>query len=134
MQCIFCRIARKEIPAEIVYEDEHSVAFLDIQPRSPGHTLVIPRAHISTFLELSDAELAHLMGAVRRMAQLLEERIGAEGLTIGINHREASGQEVAHLHMHLMPRFSGDSGGPIQIVVSNPPRESLEEIARKLRA
>lgn len=131
-ECLFCKIAAKEIPAQVVYEDNHTMAFLDVMPRSPGHTMVIPRYHAPTITALPNEEIAPLFASVKKVAELLSRKLKADGITIGINQGRASGQEVDHLHVHLMPRWHGDGGGPIQTAVSNKPRESLEEIKKKI--
>lgn len=131
--CLFCKVANKEVPAAVVYEDAHVSAFLDVHPKAPGHLLVIPKVHAAHIRELPDAELGPLFAAVKTMSKRLEERLGAEGFTIGINDGEVGGQAVAHLHVHILPRFAGDKGGSVHTVVENPPRESVQEIAAKLR-
>ena len=134
MECIFCGIARKEIPAEIVREDERTVAFLDIHPRAPGHTVVVPRQHSPTLLELPDGEIGLLFSAVKYATRLLANALHPSGFTIGINHGSVSGQTVDHLHVHILPRFLGDGGGSIHSVVTNPPQESLAAVAAKIRS
>ncbi|MDP3947287.1 MAG: HIT family protein [bacterium] len=134
MKCLFCSISKKEIGSEVIYEDEDVFAFLDISPRAPGHTMVISKIHSETMLDLSDEALAPLFKGVKEVTARLEAALKPDGFTIGINHGQASGQVVEHLHVHIIPRFEGDGGGSIHSVVSNPPRESLEEIAAKIRA
>jgi histidine triad (HIT) family protein len=126
MDCIFCKIANKEIPAKIVYEDEHALAFLDIAPRAPGHVMVIPKCHAPNLLELPDSEVAPLFAAVKKVDALLSSKLKADGMTIGINKGRASGQEVDHLHVHLMPRWRGDGGRPVQSVVSVTDKAKVE--------
>ena len=130
--CLFCKIIARTIPANVVYEDDHAFAFLDIMPSAPGHTMVIPKVHAPNFLELPDAEVAPLFEAVKKVAELLTRKLGSNGLTVGINQGRASGQEVDHLHVHLMPRWKGDGGSAVQTVVENVPKESLEEILKKI--
>ncbi len=130
--CLFCKIAAKEIPAHIVYEDKGAMAFLDIMPRSPGHTMVIPKYHAPRFLELPESEVPGLFLAVKKVAEMLSRSLKPDGLTIGINQGRASGQEVDHLHVHLMPRWHGDQGSPVQALVNNKPKEPLEEIRKKV--
>ncbi|HUZ92645.1 MAG TPA: HIT family protein [Candidatus Paceibacterota bacterium] len=132
MDCLFCKIITKQIPAQIIYENDRVLAFLDVQPRSPGHTMVIPKFHAPNFLELPEAEVAPLFEAVKKMAELLSTKLTPDGITIGINQGRASGQEVDHLHVHLMPRWKNDAGHAVQSVVNNPPKETLEEIKKKL--
>jgi histidine triad (HIT) family protein len=130
--CLFCKIVNKKIPALVVYEDDHALAFLDITPRSPGHTMVIPKDHAQTILELPEGEVGPLFLAVKKVASLLSEKLSPDGVTIGMNQGRASGQEVDHLHVHLMPRWHGDGGSAVQSVVNNRPKESPAEILEKL--
>lgn len=130
--CLFCKIAAKQIPAAAIREDEHTLAFLDIAPRSPGHTMVIPKHHAPTLVALPEGEVGPLFAAVKKVAELLTKKLAPDGITIGINQGRASGQEVDHLHVHLMPRWRGDGGGPVQSVVHNAPKESAEEITAKI--
>ncbi len=130
--CIFCSIAKKEIPSHLIYEDEHALAFLDIHPRAPGHVLVIPKAHAETVMDLSDEAVGMFFSAVKNVDRLLVSKLKPDGVTIGINQGAASGQEVAHVHVHLMPRFKDDGGGSIQSVVNNASQESIEEIKKRI--
>lgn len=131
--CLFCRIARHEIPVELLYEDGHTLAFLDIHPRAKGHTLVISKTHSKNISDLPEGEIAPLFLTVRQIATLIRERLEADGLTLGINDGSVSGQEVDHLHVHIMPRFEGDGGGSIQAVVNNPPHEFVSEVRMKIK-
>lgn len=109
MDCIFCRIVAGEIPSKQVYADDHAIAFLDVAPFKRGHTLVVPRAHVSD--ALADAEvLASLAPAVTATGRLLVERLGASGLNVVSNVGEDAGQSVFHLHVHLIPRYPDDAG------------------------
>jgi histidine triad (HIT) family protein len=130
--CLFCKIVARQIPAYVVYENDHVLAFLDVTPRSPGHTVVIPKTHAPTIVTLPDAELAPLFAAVKKVDQLLLNSLAPDGMTIGINQGKASGQEVDHLHVHLVPRWHGDGGHAIQSVVNDTPKESLESIQKKI--
>jgi histidine triad (HIT) family protein len=130
--CLFCKIAAREIPSQVIYENDHMLAFLDIMPRTTGHSMVIPKVHASNLLELPDAEVGPLFAAVKKVAALLTQKLKCDGITIGINQGRASGQEVDHLHVHLMPRSHGDGGGAVQSIISNTPKESLDEIRKKI--
>jgi len=130
--CIFCKIAARTIPAEIIYEDDACVAFLDIRPRSPGHAMVIPKKHARDLLELAPELVGPLFLGVKRAAEKIKNALKPDGFTYGINQGRASGQEVDHLHIHIIPRYHDDAGGPIQIVVDNPPKEELKLIAKKI--
>lgn len=130
--CLFCKIASGVIPAKIIFEDQYAVAFLDIAPRSPGHTVVIPKYHAPVLVELPDNNVGPLFLAVKRAAHIIMETLHPDGVTIGINQGRASGQDVDHLHVHVMPRRHGDGGSSVQSVVHAPLQESMDEIYRKI--
>jgi histidine triad (HIT) family protein len=132
MDCLFCKIVDKTIPAKIVYEDDSAIAFLDIHPRSPGHTVVIPKFHAPTLIELPDELVAKLFSAVKKVDEKIVKTIHPDGVTIGINQGAASGQEVDHLHIHLMPRAHNDGGGSIQSVVNVQDKAKQEDIEKQL--
>lgn len=132
MDCLFCKIAGGAIPSEVVYEDESVLAFLDIHPLSPGHTLIVPKVHSDNILDLDDADVAKVFLSVKKVTALLAEKLAPEGFTIGINHGRIGGQLVDHLHVHVIPRFEGDGGGSLHSVVKNPPKETIYEIRRKI--
>lgn len=133
MDCLFCKIAGKEIGAETIYEDESNMAFLDIHPRAPGHAVVIPKPHRETILDVSEEELRPLFSAVKKTTGLLLRALKPHGFTIGINHGKASGQAVDHIHVHVIPRFSDDKGGSIHSVVDNKSSETVREIAERIK-
>lgn len=108
MSCIFCRILAGEIPSSRVYEDAHAVAFLDINPLTPGHTLVVTRNHHARVWEVPDAELAGLAAAVRRVSRGIVSATHAEGLNLLANNGPVAGQVVPHVHFHVIPRRNGD--------------------------
>jgi histidine triad (HIT) family protein len=101
--CIFCKIARKEIPARIAYEDRLVTAFEDVSPQAPHHTLIIPKAHFGTFNDISSGEealLGHMMLVATRVAQ--EKGLDKEGYRLVANCLESAGQSVLHIHLHLL--------------------------------
>lgn len=106
--CIFCKIIRKEIPADIVYEDENCLAFLDITPINPGHTLLIPKKHYENLYEMPDEILIKLAPIIKKLAVAIKKCVDAEGINIGMNNERPAGQLVPHAHIHIMPRFSND--------------------------
>ena len=130
--CLFCKIISHDIPAQVVYEDDHALAFLDIKPRSPGHTVVIPKVHAPAIIALPDEEIAPLFLVVKKVDEMLSLALTPDGVTIGINQGRASGQEVDHLHIHLMPRWHTDGGHAVQSVVNNPSEASLEDMRKKI--
>jgi len=107
--CIFCKIVSKQIPSDIVFEDEKVLAFLDIRPVSKGHLLVVPKKHISDVLSAEDDTLKDMIPKVKKVAHAVMKATGAHGMNITTNIGEASGQTIFHLHFHLIPRLSGDN-------------------------
>lgn len=105
---IFLKIINREIPANIVYEDEFVIAFLDISQLTKGHTLVVPKKRYENIFELNDKIAAHLSKAVINIAKALKKAFQPDGLNIVNNNGKAAGQEVFHYHVHLIPRYSGD--------------------------
>jgi histidine triad (HIT) family protein len=128
--CVFCAIVEGRIPSHTVYEDEKTIAFLDIHPSAPGHTLVIPKAHIARVEALPEEDARSLFAALHKIVGRIQEAIGAPATTIGINNGRESGQEVPHVHIHVIPRKRGDRGGIIQGVSRPPQRLNEEEMAR----
>ncbi len=131
--CVFCRIVAKEIPSLSIYEDDKTLAFLDIMPRATGHVMVIPKVHVPVLADLPEEEIGPLFTTVKKVALRIREVLGPDGITIGMNQGEASGQVVPHLHVHLLPRWKGDGGGSVQSVVGSPPKEELSVIKEKLK-
>jgi histidine triad (HIT) family protein len=104
---IFAKILRGEFPCYKVYEDEHVLAFLDIMPRTPGHTLVIPKAPARNILDIEPEDFAHVARASRKIARAAMQAFNADGITVQQFSEAAGGQVVFHLHMHVMPRHNG---------------------------
>jgi histidine triad (HIT) family protein len=132
MSTIFTQIAEGEIPARIVYEDETTVAFLDANPLAPGHTLVIPKAEYERLNDVPDDVATDLYATIHKLVPAVEEAVDADASTVAFNNGEAAGQEVPHVHCHIVPRFEGDGGGPIHGVAGEAPDladNELDEIA-----
>lgn len=108
MTCIFCSIVTGESPAIVVDEDEHTMAFLAIHPANPGHTLVVPRTHADDIFDITSESLAAVAESTRRVAHLLNDRLRPDGMNIVQNSRRAAWQSVFHLHVHVIPRTTGD--------------------------
>jgi len=134
-ECVFCRIVRGEIPSHKVYEDENTLAFLDIHPSTPGHTLIIPKAHIAKVEDLPKGDAEALFGTLHKIVCGIQEAVEAPASTIGINNGRESGQEVPHVHIHVIPRSRGDKGGIIQGIARShrPDNNEMLEIAGKIR-
>lgn len=106
--CIFCRIVRGEAPAAKVYEDEHTLALMDIFPVTDGHTLVITKEHAENVFEASSTALQAVAATAKRVAHALKDTLSPEGLMVFQLNGAAAGQTVFHYHMHLMPRAAGE--------------------------
>jgi histidine triad (HIT) family protein len=106
--CIFCQIAQKKIPSQIVYEDENFIAFLDIHPANKGHTLVIPKNHVKDLNELKEDAAKELFSIVQRVAYAVQKATNANAFNIIQNNGPAAGQIVSHVHIHIIPRFEKD--------------------------
>lgn len=132
--CIFCKISQHEIPAKVVQESEEAISFLDIHPLAPGHTVVIPKSHVSTVTALSGEAVGPFFLDVKRVTYIIDAALKPDGFNIGWNHGEAGGQAVGHLHVHIIPRWKGDGGGSMHSIVHNPPKEDLDMIYEKLKA
>lgn len=106
-QNIFAKILRGELPCQKLFEDEHTLAFLDIMPRAEGHTLVIPKAKAVNIFDVDDATLSAVMRTVRRLAPVVRDAMRADGILIQQFNEKAAGQMVFHLHVHIVPRWEG---------------------------
>ncbi len=132
--CLFCKIASGKIPSTKVYEDDAVFAFLDIYPASEGHTLVTPKKHFRDFTDMSAEDVASLFEVARKITAAVEKAFSADGSNIGINNGEAAGQEVPHVHVHVIPRKKGDGGRGIKSIVwTEPDTTNLKAIAEKIR-
>ena len=131
--CVFCRIVAKEIPATVVYEDAHTLAFMDIGQVNPGHVLVAVKKHLENIFALDEAQAAAVFRAAANVARAIRGAFEPQGLSVYQANGAAAGQTVLHLHIHLVPRYEGD-GMVLTWPVKNPPREKLTEYAAKIRA
>jgi histidine triad (HIT) family protein len=129
---IFAKILRGELPCHKVYEDEHTLAFLDIMPRAPGHTLVIPKSSARSLLDADPAALGHVMTSAQKIARAAMKAFGAQGITLQQFSEPAGGQVVFHLHVHIVPRHEGVPMKPPATVKEQP--EVLADHAEKLKA
>lgn len=106
--CIFCKIVKGEIPAEKVWEDSKFLAFLDANPRIKGHSLVIPKKHFDTFMDLDKETSSNYFDAIKKTAETLIKKYNADGFNIVLNNGESAGQIIPHAHFHIIPRKKGD--------------------------
>jgi histidine triad (HIT) family protein len=106
--CLFCGIVAGEVPGQIVDSDEHAVAFMDINPATRGHALVVPRRHSADLMEVSDEDLTHTMLAARRLARRIRDTLEPDGFNILNSCGSAAWQTVFHFHVHVIPRYADD--------------------------
>jgi len=135
-ECIFCRIIDNELPASFVYQDEVVSAFLDIQPINPGHLLVVPRIHAETMNDLPAATARHMMEVAQRlMSELRKTNLQCEGVNLFLADGEVAGQEVGHVHLHVIPRYANDGFGFrfASDYGTLPQRDELDEVAAAIR-
>ena len=107
-KCIFCNLGDERI----IYECNHTIAFIDTYPASPGHTLVVPKRHIPTYFDASEDEILAIGKAVQICKEFLDNEFNPDAYNIGINNGEAAGQSIKHLHVHIIPRYKGDVEDP----------------------
>ena len=106
--CLFCKLIKREIPARVVYEDDETIAFLDPNPVSDGHTLVIPKKHFANLYDIDKDILAKLIVTVQKMAIAIKKAVGADGINIEMNNDRPAGQVIFHAHIHIVPRIDDD--------------------------
>lgn len=128
--CIFCKIAKKEIPGKIVYEDDICMAFLDLSQATYGHTLVIPKQHFANILEVDDDTLSHLFKTVKKISQTIMTKCNAQGLNVLTNTNQIAGQTVYHFHIHILPRY--DEKELIIDFNDNSDKTDLDEVYNKI--
>jgi histidine triad (HIT) family protein len=127
--CVFCDIVAGRLPASIIHEDAVVLAFLDIRPFTPGHTLVIPKQHAPFLADLDEEIATHLFAVTRRVAAALRRaELRTAGVNLFLSDGEAAGQEIFHLHMHVFPRFAGDPLGPGRPFGRSPAETSPNEL------
>ncbi len=133
MDCTFCAIVEGRSPAEVVFEDEETMAFMDIHPANPGHTLVIPKRHARDIYELNEETAAAVMRTAVKVAKAIKEALKPDGVNLLQSNGSAAGQVVPHFHMHIIPRWHGDG-----LRLARPPlvRKTavIKDTAAKIRA
>ncbi len=130
--CIFCRIAAGELPAELVHQTAAAIAFLDRTPAARGHVMIVPRAHAPSLLELDDAAVGELFLTVKAVMRKVDAALHPAGMNVGWNHGRAAGQHVGHLHVHVIPRHAPGGRG-IQVMGEGADATPLAEVAEALR-
>ena len=128
--CVFCGIVEGEVPSFKVYEDDQVLAYLDINPFSKGHTLVIPKEHSKGLLDTGDQVLSDLIAKVKKIAAHIAFALGCDGFNILQNNGDAAGQTVRHVHFHIIPRWNGD---PLTFENKKGDMDELAALAEKIR-
>ena len=135
MDCIFCKIAKKEISSKIIAETKKSIAFLDAFPLSRGHTLVIPKCHYEKVQDMTDMDNTDLFNTVHKVISKVDKLTGAT--LLAIHNGKDSGQEIPHVHVHLIPRQPSDHAGPVHSMFKDRPKlsdEELDELSAKIKS
>lgn len=128
--CIFCAIAEGESPSFKVYEDDEVLAYLDINPFTKGHTLVIPKQHRTGLLDAEDSLLASVLPKVKKVAAHLKSALPCDGFNILQNNGEAAGQTVRHIHFHIIPRYAGE---PLAFESHKGDMDELKALSERIR-
>ncbi len=131
-RCVFCQIAGKKAPASVVYEDKSILVFMDIRPVNEGHTLTIPKKHYVDIFDTPEEVLAQMYKVSKVVASAVKKATGADGLSIVQQNGSAAGQDIFHIHVHIIPRFEGQKMPRFSELVSVS-REALDEVAEKIR-
>ncbi|MBR4669722.1 MAG: HIT family protein [Butyrivibrio sp.] len=125
--CIFCKIANGEIPSNTIYEDDDFRVILDLGPATKGHALVLPKKHYADLFEIPEEIVAGAVKVAKKVAGIMKEKLGCDGLNLVQNNGEAAGQTVMHFHLHIIPRYK-DDGQHILWKPTSPTAEELVEI------
>ena len=130
--CIFCRIVRKQAPASVVYEDDAVIAFLDIRPLNMGHTLVIPKAHYVDVFDAPEEQISQVYKVSKQIALAVKKATKADGVSLIQQNGKAAGQDIFHLHVHVVPRFEGQKLAAFNELKAVE-RSKLDGIAEKIK-
>ena len=128
--CVFCKIARKEAPASVAYEDEKVIAFMSVPPINIGHTLVVPKKHYENIYEIPEEEVAYLYKIVKKLSHAVQKAVNAEGIRLIQNNGTTAGQVIFHLHVHIIPMNKDHLWGHR---LENRLADALKEDAKKIR-
>ncbi|RLI98984.1 MAG: hypothetical protein DRP06_04385 [Candidatus Aenigmatarchaeota archaeon] len=134
MDCIFCKIVKDEIPTLKIYENSSVLAFLDVNPCSLGHTIIIPKKHYQKIEDIPEGEANELFSVITKLVKVIPGAVGTTDCNMGLNNGKLAGQEVPHVHFHIIPRFEGDKGSSIQgLVRMEVNKQKLPELAEKIK-
>lgn len=134
-ECIFCKIASGEIPTNKVFENQYVMAFLDINPCAPGHTVVAPKRHFALLTQMPSDLVKDLFAASVQIEDAVRRSMAADGMNVGVNDGEVAGQGVAHVHVHIIPRFRNDKGGSMHSIVrAQVNKELIPKYAQQIKS
>lgn len=126
--CIFCKVVAGQIPAKVIRQNDRAVAFLDAFPLAPGHTLVVPKLHYTKIQDMETEDAVAVFALVHELTKAVESAAGSSASTIAIHNGSEAGQEVPHVHVHIIPRKKGDGAGPVHSMFKSRPKLSSEEM------
>ncbi len=132
--CIFCKLVKGEIPSKIVFENDDNLAFLDINPVSEGHTIVIPKKHFTTLEKTPEEEVIKLFLTVKEVAEMIYTKLDIDGYNVIQNNYKAAGQHVDHSHVHIIPRSNRDMKIRLTIPRNSASNEELEKVLKKIKS
>jgi len=130
--CLFCKIIQGKIPSLIIYKDDVTLAFLDIAPFTKGHSVVVPKNHYQNLLDFPEEEMVSFFSALKKVANKLKTKLQADGINILQNNYKAAGQEVNHMHFHVIPRWVNDKAFPLHVKKLEMAKEELSEILKTI--
>lgn len=130
-ECIFCKIIDGSIPSRKIYEDSSVISFLDINPAARGHSLVVPKQHAKLIMDLDDEWVSKVFISVKKVSGMIKDKLGCDGFNILVNQERNAGQLVDHFHVHVIPRYSGDSLA-LPHDVKKMTDEEMDEIQEKI--
>lgn len=130
--CIFCKIIKREVPAEIIHESEHFISFLDLHPNNYGHSLVVPKEHVENIYEIKGDTSINLGEELSKISKAVKKAVNADGINIFMNNDPAAGQIIFHQHSHVIPRYENDNLHHWPHKTYGAP-EDMKEIAEKIR-
>ncbi len=130
--CLFCKIIQGKIPSSIIYKDAVTLAFLDIAPFTKGHSVVVPKNHYQNLLDFPEEEMVSFFSALKKVANKLKTKLQADGINILQNNYKAAGQEVNHMHFHVIPRWINDKAFPLRVKKLEMAKEELSEILKTI--
>jgi histidine triad (HIT) family protein len=134
MDCIFCKIVRNEIPSVKAYEDDRVLAFMDINPLNEGHLLIVPKGHAATLHEITEADFLAVMSVTHKLAAAVKKALNPEGINLLQLNGKAANQVVPHLHVHIVPRWSGDGLTISQWEMVAGDMEKIRGVAEKIQS